>query len=56
MTDDPDYARAMELHATSIARYRRIESEPHDYPPTEFQLKFGAVSRPTFGLVFERLS
>ena len=56
VTDDPDYARAMELHATSIARYRRIESEPHDYPPTEFQLKFGAVSRPTFGLVFERLS
>ena len=56
VTDDPDYARAMELHATSIARYRRIESEPHDYPATEFQLKFGAVSRPTFGLVFERLS
>jgi tRNA (guanine-N7-)-methyltransferase len=56
VTDDPEYARAMELHATSISRYRRIESEPRDYPPTEFQLKFGAVSRPTFGLVFERLS
>jgi tRNA (guanine-N7-)-methyltransferase len=56
VTDDPDYARAMELHVTSIARYRRIASEPRDYPPTEFQLKFGAVSRPTFGLVFERLS
>jgi tRNA (guanine-N7-)-methyltransferase len=56
VTDDHDYARAMELHATSISRYRRIDSEPRDYPPTEFQLKFGAVSRPTFGLVFERLS
>jgi tRNA (guanine-N7-)-methyltransferase len=55
-TDDPDYARAMELHATSMASYRRIESEPRDYPPTEFQLKFVAVSRPTFFLVFERLS
>jgi tRNA (guanine-N7-)-methyltransferase len=56
VTDDPDYARAMEWHAISISRYRRIESEPRNYPPTEFQLKFGAVSRPTFGLVFERLS
>jgi tRNA (guanine-N7-)-methyltransferase len=56
LTDDPDYARAMELHATSISRFRRIESEPRDYPPTEFQLKFGAVSCPTFGLIFERLS
>jgi tRNA (guanine-N7-)-methyltransferase len=56
VTDDPEYARAMELHATRISRYRRIDSEPRDYPPTEFQLKFGAVSRPTFGLVFERFS
>ena len=52
MTDDPDYARAMELHATSISRYRRIESEPRDYPPTEFQLKFVAVSRPIFATRF----
>ena len=56
VTDDPEYARAMELHATSISRYRRIESEPCDYPPTEFQLKFVAGSRPTFALLFERLS
>ena len=56
VTDDPDYAGAMELHATSITRYRRIESEPRDYPPTEFQLKFGTLSRRTFRLVFERLS
>ena len=46
VTDDPDYARAMEFHATSISRYRRIESEPRDYPATEFQLKFVAASRP----------
>jgi tRNA (guanine-N7-)-methyltransferase len=56
VTDDPDYARAMELHATSISRYRRIESEPRDYPPTEFQLKFVTASRRTFALLFERLS
>jgi tRNA (guanine-N7-)-methyltransferase len=56
VTDDPDYARAMESHTTSISRYRRIESEACDYPPTEFQLKFVAVSRPIFRLLFERLS
>jgi tRNA (guanine-N7-)-methyltransferase len=56
VTDDPGYARAVELYATSIARYRRIESEPRDYPPTEFERKFVAVSRPTFFLIFERLS
>jgi tRNA (guanine-N7-)-methyltransferase len=56
VTDDPDYAQAIKLHATSISRYRGIESEPRDYPPTEFQLKFVAASRPTFALFFERLS
>ena len=56
LTDDSDYARAMELQATSIADFRRIESELREYPPTEFQLKFVAVSRPTFRLIFERLS
>jgi tRNA (guanine-N7-)-methyltransferase len=56
VTDDPDYAGAIELHAISISHFRRIESEPREYPPTEFQLKFVTVSRPTFKLVFERLS
>jgi tRNA (guanine-N7-)-methyltransferase len=56
VTDDPDYARSAEFHATSIARYRRIESEWRDYPPTEFELKFLAVSRPIFALIFERLN
>ena len=56
VTDDPDYARATELHATSISRFRRIESETCDYPSTEFQLKFVEVSRPIFRLLFERLS
>jgi tRNA (guanine-N7-)-methyltransferase len=56
VTDDPDYAGAIELHAISISRFRRIESEPREHPPTEFQLKFVTVSRPTFELVFERLS
>ena len=56
VTDDADYAWAMELHATSISCYRRIESEPRDYPPTEFQLKFVTDTRPTFALLFERLS
>jgi len=56
VTDDPDYARAMESQTTSISRYRRIESEACDYPQTEFQLKFVAVSRPIFRLLFERLS
>jgi tRNA (guanine-N7-)-methyltransferase len=56
VTDDADYARAMEWHATSISLYREIESEPRDYPPTEFQLKFVTASRPAFALLFERLS
>ena len=56
VTDDADYARAMESHATEISKYRRMESEPRDYPLTEFQLKFLAASRPIFGLLFERLS
>ena len=56
VTDDPGYARAMELHASSLSDYRRIEIESRDYPPTEFQLKFAAVARPIFRLVFERLS
>jgi tRNA (guanine-N7-)-methyltransferase len=56
VTDDPDYAQSMELHASSLSNYRGIESEPRDYPPTEFQLKFAAVARPVFRLVFERLS
>ncbi len=56
VTDDPNYARAMKLHATSISRYRRIESEARDYPPTEFQLKFLTVSRPIFRLVLQRLN
>jgi tRNA (guanine-N7-)-methyltransferase len=56
VTDDPDYARAIELRATSIAAYRRAEGDLRNYPPTEFQIKFLADSRPVYGLVFERLN
>jgi tRNA (guanine-N7-)-methyltransferase len=56
VTDDPNYARAMAFDAATIPQYGRMESEPRDYPPTEFQLKFLAASRPIFELVFERLN
>jgi tRNA (guanine-N7-)-methyltransferase len=56
VTDDPDYARAMESDAAGIAAFQRTESELANYPPTEFQIKSRADSRPVYGLAFERFN
>jgi tRNA G46 methylase TrmB len=56
VTDDPEYARAMESHAAGMAAFQRTESDLANYPSTEFQIKFRADSRPVYGLAFERLN
>ena len=56
VTDDAEYARAMESHAAGIAAYQRTENDLGNYPLTEFQIKFLADSRPVYGLAFERLN
>ncbi len=56
VTDDPEYARAMESYAADMAAFQRTESDLANYPPTEFQIKFRADSRPVYGLAFERLN
>lgn len=56
VTDDLDYARAMESRAAGMTAYQRIESDPRVYSPTEFQIKFVADSRPFYALLFVRLN
>ena len=56
VTDDPDYARAMEFHAASLAEFQCAIGDGRKYPPTEFQIKFLADSRPVYGLLLRRVS
>ena len=56
VTDDPDYARAMEFHAASLAEFQCAIGEGRKYPPTQFQIKFLSDSRPVYGLLLRRVS
>ncbi|MFZ0709845.1 MAG: tRNA (guanosine(46)-N7)-methyltransferase TrmB [Terrimicrobiaceae bacterium] len=56
LTDDPDYARAMEIHAAHLAEFQPAVDESREYPPTEFQIKFLADSRPLYGLLLKRVN
>jgi len=56
VTDDPDYARTMEFHAANLADFQRSEDNGREYPPTEFQIKFLADSRPVYGLLLKRVN
>lgn len=56
VTDDLDYARAMVSRAAGMNAYQRIENDLRVYPPTEFQIKFVADSRPFYAFLFVRLS
>ena len=56
LTDDPDYARAMEIHAAHLAEFQPAVDEGREYPPTEFQIKFLADSRPLYGLLLKRVN
>jgi tRNA (guanine-N7-)-methyltransferase len=56
VTDDPDYARAMEFHAASLAEFQQAIDDGRKYPPTEFQIRFLSDSRPIYGLLLRRVS
>jgi tRNA (guanine-N7-)-methyltransferase len=56
LTDDPDYARAMEIHAANLAEFQPAVDDGRAYPPTEFQIKFLAESRPFHGLLLRRVN
>ncbi len=55
ITDDPDYARAIEFHAACLAGFRREICDGREYPASEFQLKFLADSRPVYDLLLRRV-
>jgi tRNA (guanine-N7-)-methyltransferase len=56
VTDDADYAREMEFAIANIAAFQRTGGDLRDYPPTEFQIKFLADSRPVYGVLLERVN
>jgi tRNA (guanine-N7-)-methyltransferase len=56
LTDDPEYARDMEIHAAKLAEFQPAVDEGRAYPPTEFQGKFLADSRPFYGLLLRRVN
>jgi tRNA (guanine-N7-)-methyltransferase len=56
LTDDPDYLRAMEIHAADLSEFQPAEENGRDYPATEFQIKFLADSRPVYRLLFRRVN
>jgi tRNA (guanine-N7-)-methyltransferase len=55
VTDDADYARAMEFHAASLAEFQCAIDDGRKYPPTEFQIRFLSDSRPVYGLLLRRV-
>lgn len=56
VTDDSEYARAMECAAPGINALRQMEDDLQDYPATEFQIKFLDDARPVYGFAFQRVS
>ena len=48
LTDDSDYLRAIETHAAGLLSLRQELDNEREYPPTEFQMKFRADSRPFY--------
>jgi tRNA (guanine-N7-)-methyltransferase len=56
VTDDADYVRAMEFCAAGFHAFRRAADDERKYPPTEFQIRFLADSRPVYALFLQRVS
>jgi tRNA (guanine-N7-)-methyltransferase len=56
LTDDTHYVRAMESCATGFDAFRHSVDDEREYPPTEFQIKFLADSRPVYALFLQRVS
>ncbi len=56
LTDDENYARAMESCAAGFEAFQRALDDGREYPPTEFQIKFLADSRPVYALFLQRVS
>jgi tRNA (guanine-N7-)-methyltransferase len=56
LTDDQDYARAIEIEAADLAEFQPAVDEGRAYPPTEFQIKFLADSRSFYGLLLKRVN
>ena len=56
VTDDPNYLQAIETHAADLLSLRQAEENGREYPPTEFQMKFLADSRPFYSLLLRRFS
>ena len=56
ITDDADYARAIESHTACHGWFSaRDLVTARDYPSSEFQLKFLADSRPVYDLPLRRV-
>ena len=55
VTDDADYARAIEFHAARLADFQRAIGAGREHPRTEFQIKFLADSRPVYDLLLQRV-
>lgn len=56
LTDDECYARTMESCAAGFEAFQRALDDGREYPPTEFQIKFLAESRPVYALFLQRVS
>src|SRR5262245_31744930 len=56
VTDDLEYARAIEFCAGRVPAYQRAANDCREYPPSEFQIKFLTDSRPVYQLTFARLN
>jgi tRNA (guanine-N7-)-methyltransferase len=56
LTDDENYARAMESCAAGFEPFQLALGDGREYPPTEFQIKFLADSRPVYALFLRRVS
>jgi tRNA (guanine-N7-)-methyltransferase len=56
LTDDSDYLRAIETHAAGLLSLRQELDNQREYPPTEFQIKCRADSRPFYSVLLRPFS
>ena len=56
VTDDADYAAAMQVTAADYPALRPFDFDQRAYPPTEFQKKFLTDGRPVHRLILKKIT
>ncbi len=56
VTDDADYAAAMQVTAAGYPALRPFDFDQRAYPPTEFQKKFLADGRPVHRVILKKIT